>query len=152
VKKAIWAVPILAISVFAWRFSAAKPQSTNKVSLPQTVVIGNEYQSAGGCQDTGRDVRVGIPNHEYLDLAYKDPHFGIASVSLRETNKVGNSGVRNVAFDPNPGVLSFQIFAGGGGTVQCIPLVGCSCVGASGGSYGVEVTAHYKTNTHFSVE
>ena len=132
-------------STYPSKIFANSPLAGKAFSLPPTAVIANEYASAGGCQDTGRDVRVGIPNSQFLDLSYKDPVYQIAGVSLRETNKVGNSGVRNVAFDPQVGVLAFQIFAGGGGTTQCLPFVGCSCVGASGGSYGVEVTAHYKS-------
>lgn len=125
----------------------------NKVAIPPTLVIGNLYASAGGCQDTGRTERVGIPNFQLLNLNYKDPVFGIAGVSLRETTKVGNSGVRNVKFDPAQGVLTLDIFAGGGGTVQCLPFVGCSCTNASGGSYGTEITAHYNaTNLTLSAQ
>jgi hypothetical protein len=148
-NKATWIVLLLtavlgAVALFGYQ--------AKTVSIPQTVVVGTEYQSAGGCQDTSRNVRIGIPNHEYLDLKYSDPTHHIAGVSLRETNKNGNSGVRNVKFDPQPGVLSFDIFAGGGGTVQCVPLVGCSCTNASGGSYGIEITAHYNPNVKLSVQ
>lgn len=124
-----------------------RPQThkTMAVTVPPTLVVANLYQSAGGCQDTGRTERIGIPNYQLLDLGYSDPRYQIAGVSLRETNKVGNSGVRNVKFDPSQGVLSLEIFAGGGGSPEVIPFVGTTCVGASGGSYGVEVTAHYKT-------
>ena len=121
------------------------------ISLPPTAVVDTEYQSAGGCQDTGRTVRFGIPESKYLDLNFKDPRYNIAGISVRETTKVGNSGIRNLKFDPQSGVMAFEIFAGGGGSTQCIPLVGCSCVGASGGSYGVEITAHYATSTKFQV-
>ena len=124
----------------------ARPQATKPmaVSIPPTLVVANLYASAGGCQDTSRSERVGIPNFQLLDLAFKDPTYQIAGVSLSEINKIGNSGVRNVKFDPAQGVLALDIFAGGGGTVQCVPFLGCSCTGASGGSYGVEITAHYK--------
>jgi hypothetical protein len=123
---------------------SAAPQ-VSKVMIPPTLVIGNLYASADGCQDTGRTDRVGIPNSQLLDLSFADPTYKIAGVSLRETTKVGKSGVRNVKFDPAQGVLSLDIFAGGEGTTQCLPFVGCRCVGASGGSYGVEITAHYKS-------
>lgn len=135
-------VLVCAVGLFLY----AKPQASKPlvVTVPSTLVVANLYQSAGGCQDTGRTERVGIPNFQLLDLGYADPTYKIAGLSLRETNKVGNSGVRNVKFDPSQGVLALDIFAGGGGTTQCPPFLGCSCVGGSGGSYGVEVTAHYK--------
>ena len=124
----------------------ARPQAATPmaVKIPPTLVIANLYQAAGGCQDTGRNERVGIPNFQLLDLSFKDPTYQIAGLSLTETNKIGNSGVRNVKFDPAKGVLSLDIFAGGGGTVQCPPFIGCQCTGASGGSYGLTVTAHYQ--------
>jgi hypothetical protein len=125
--------------------------SGQTVTIPHTVVIATEYASAGGCQDTGRNVRIGIPNFQLLDLAFHDAGSGISGLSLRETTKVGNSGWRNVHFDPAGGVLSLDLFAGGGGSVQCIPLVGCPCVGSSGGSIGAEVTAHYKQGLSFQV-
>ncbi len=134
-------VAVLALASFL--FAQAKNKS---VQLPPTAVIGNEYQSAGGCQDTGRQVQIGIPNVEYLDRSVVDPTWHIQGVTIRETNKVGNSGIRNVSM-ASASVVGFQIFAGGGGSTQCIPFGGCSCVGGSGGSYGVEVTAHYKTAT-----
>jgi hypothetical protein len=119
-------------------------------SLPSTAVIGNEYQSAGGCQDTGRDVQIGIPNSARLDTSVRDNVWHLNGLTFRETNKIGNSGIRNVSM-ASPSVVKLQIFAGGGGSTQCLPFVGCSCVGASGGSYGVEVTAHYKS-TYFTIE
>jgi hypothetical protein len=117
---------------------------TKTVSLPPSAVIGNEYASAGGCSDAGHQASIGIPNSQYLDTSVTDPVWHLQGLTFRETNKVGNSGIRNVSM-ASASVVTFQIFAGGGGTTQCVPLVGCSCVGASGGSYGTEVTAHYKT-------
>jgi hypothetical protein len=122
-------------------------QSPPSVKLPETAVIATQYVSADGCQATGRTVSIGIPNHEYLNLAFKDPRYNISGLSFRELTKVGDSGIRDLKFDPASGAFSFHIFAGGGGTMQCLPIVGCKCVGASGGSYGVEVTAHYKPTT-----
>ena len=111
-----------------------------QVQFPTTAVFDNEYQSAGGCQDTGREVSIAIPNAGQLDLSIVDPVWHIPGVTFRETTHVGNSGIRNVAISGN--ILRYQIFAGGGGSYEGWPINGC--VGASGGSYGVEVTAHYR--------
>jgi hypothetical protein len=123
---------------------APKPPSITRV-VPKEVVIASLYQQADGCQDTGRSVRIGIPNPELLDLSQVDSaNGGISGISLRTTTKNHNSGWRNVAFDPASGVLALDLFAGGAGTKQCLPFVGCTCVGAEGGSIGAEVTAHYQ--------
>jgi hypothetical protein len=131
-------------------FLAVALLAQNVVSLPRTAVIGNEYASAGGCSDTGHEAQIGIPNSKFLDTSVQDSTWHIRGITFRETNKVGNSGIRNVSMASTDAV-KFQIFAGGGGTMQCVPLVGCSCVGASGGSYGTEVTAHYKS-TSFNLQ
>ena len=111
--------------------------------LPATLVFDNEYQQAGGCQDTGRQVSVAIPNASKLDTSVTDPSWHIPGITFRATTANGNSGIRNVRV--NGDQLQYEIFAGGGGTTVGgsfgIPK---SCAGATGGSYGVEVTAHYK--------
>ena len=134
----VLAVLSLAVALFA--------QAKNKtLAIPSTAVIGNEYQSAGGCSDTAHEAQIGIPHNELLDLSVQDPVWHIQGITFRETTKVGNSGIRNVSL-ASANVIKFQIFAGGGGTTQCTPF-GCACVGASGGSYGTEVTAHYKAGS-----
>ena len=110
--------------------------------LPPTVVFDNEYEQAGGCQDTGRQVSVAIPHADQLDLSVVDPTWHIPGITFRATTANGTSGIRNVRV--NSGNLQYEIFAGGGGTKQNIPFKGEVCVGATGGSYGVEVTAHFK--------
>lgn len=117
-------------------FSAAQAQ------LPATVVFDNEYQQAGGCQDTGRQVSVAIPNFDKLDTSVVDPTWHIPGITFRATTANGKSGIRNVRI--NGGNLQYEIFAGGGGTKQGGGLFPEVCVGGTGGSYGVEVTAHYK--------
>jgi hypothetical protein len=148
VSKIHWGT--LAVAVVVLGLAVALLAQTKTVKLPSTAVIGNEYASAGGCSDTGHQASIGIPNSEFLDTSIKDPVWHLQGLTFRETNKVGNSGIRNVSM-ASASVVTFQIFAGGGGTTQCVPLVGCSCVGGSGGSYGTEVTAHYKTAT-FNLE
>jgi hypothetical protein len=118
---------------------------TTTVTIPPTVVLATLYQSADGCQDTGRTVVIGIPTYQYLDQTFKDPKYNIPGLAFRELTKVGNSGIRDLKYEF--GNFSFLIFASGGGSVQCVPFGGCRCTGASGGSYGVEVTAHYKPTT-----
>jgi hypothetical protein len=63
--------------------------------------------------------------------------------AIRTLSRVGTSGIRNVRI--NSGNLQYEIFAGGGGTKGGgffgVPEF---CAGATGGSQGVEVTAHYK--------
>ena len=145
-KKINWGIFVVTIAVVGLAVALLAQPKSNTVALPSTAVIGNEYASAGGCSDTGHQASVGIPNSQFLDTSVKDPVWHLQGVTFRETNKIGNSGIRNVSM-ASASVVTFQIFAGGGGTTQCVPLIGCSCVGASGGSYGTEVTAHYKTAT-----
>ena len=135
-----------AVAVLALAVALLAQSKTKTVAIPSTAVIGNEYVSAGGCSDSSREPQIGIPHSELLDTSIQDPVWHIQGVTFRETNKVGNSGIRNVSLSSSK-AIKFQIFAGGGGTTQCAPLLGCSCVGASGGSYGTEVTAHYKAGT-----
>ena len=110
--------------------------------LPATQVFDNEYQQAGRCQDTGRQVSVAIPHADQLDMSVIDRTWHIPGITFRPTTANGNSGIRNVRVNGNQ--LQYDIFAGGGGSHQTIPFKGDVCVGATGGSYGVEVTAHYK--------
>lgn len=131
---------LLCVSVFSGLVSVAIAKQPSKPQLPATVVFDNEYQSAGSCQDTGREVNIKIPNADQLDLSVVDPTWHIPGITFRPTTSVGTSGIRNVSV--NGDTLHYQIFAGGGGTYQGWPYNGC--VGGSGGSYGVEVTAHYK--------
>jgi hypothetical protein len=107
--------------------------------MPARLKIASVYQAADGCQDTGREVAVSIPNADRLDISYNGP---VAGIELVETTKNGNSGYRNIAF--GNGTVTFQLFAGGGGTKQNIPFVGEKCIGASGGSIGEDIYAHYK--------
>lgn len=132
----------------------ASRQSTPHVKqgpVPPTVTIGDYYQQAGGCQDTGSTQRVGIPHPEVLDLSYTDPTYGISGVQLVETTHVGSAGIRNVGFDATAGVLKFDIWASGGGSTQCVPFGPCGCVGATGASYGVRVIAHYVAGANFRI-
>ena len=138
-KRILWASAVLIAGTAGVVFAQT-------AKLPKTAVIGNEYQAADGCQATGRDVQVGIPNAKYLDQSVEDPTWHIKGLTFRGTTKVGDSGVRNVSM-ASADVVKFQIFAGGGGTMECPWLLGCHCLGASGGSYGVEVTAHYVNKT-----
>jgi hypothetical protein len=143
-KKIAWGTFAATVAVVSLAVALLAQSKSKTVALPSTAVIGNEYASAGGCSDAGHQASIGIPNSQFLDTSVQDPVWHIQGITFRETNKIGNSGIRNVSM-ASASVVTFQIFAGGGGTTQCIPLVGCSCVGASGGSYGTEVTAHYKT-------
>jgi hypothetical protein len=149
-KRIHWGTIAVAVVVIGLAVALLAQAKSKSVSLPPTAVIGNEYASAGGCSDTGHEAQIGIPNSQFLDTSVQDPVWHIQGITFRETNKIGNSGIRNVSMG-SASVVKFQIFAGGGGTMQCVPLVGCSCVNGSGGSYGTEVTAHYKTAT-FTVE
>lgn len=97
--------------------------------LPAGVVFANEYQSAGGCQDTGREVNIAIPNADRLDLSVEDPTWHIRGTTFRETTRVGNPGIRNVSISGN--TLRYQVFAGGGGSYEGWPINGC--VNGSGG-------------------
>ena len=126
--------------LFASMLLSGMAVGQTKTQVPTAAVFDNEYQSAGGCQDTGREVNVPIPHADELDLSVVDPTWHIPGITFRETTKVGTSGIRNVSISGS--TLHYQIFAGGGGSYQGWPVNGC--VNGSGGSYGVEVTAHYK--------
>lgn len=40
--------------------------SAQQAQLPSTAVFDNQFQQAGGCRDTGREVSVAIPNADKL--------------------------------------------------------------------------------------
>jgi len=117
--------------------SASAPPSPPP--MPARLKIASVYQAADGCQDTGKDMAVAIPNSDRLDISYNGP---VAGIELVETNRNGVSGYRNIAF--GNGTVTFQLYAGGGGSKQTIPLFGEKCVGATGGSIGEDIYAHYK--------
>ena len=96
-------------------------------------------------QDTGRQVSITIPHADQLDLSVVDPVWRTAGITFRPTTSNGTSGIRNVSISGE--TLRYEIFAGGGGTVESFPFKGSTCVGATGGSEGVEVTAHYTTKS-----
>ncbi|HZR65458.1 MAG TPA: hypothetical protein VFA85_09950 [Terriglobales bacterium] len=108
--------------------------------LPERVKIASAYQEAGGCQDTARAFAVSIPHVERLNTSLSGP---ISGIELVQTTNNGRSGIRNLAF--GSGSVTFDLFAGGGGSAQHIPwpVDRDVCVGASGGSTGYDVYAHY---------
>lgn len=107
--------------------------------MPSTVVIANIWQPADGCQSTGKEFSVSIPNSDNLDLSYAGL---VSGIEFQETTKVGDAGVRNVHF--GNGVLNCELYANGGGTSENIPVIGWKCINPTGASIGYRIIAHYK--------
>ena len=94
-KRIHWGTLAVTVAVVGLGVALLAQSKSKTVALPSTAVIGNEYASAGGCSDAGHEAQIGIPNSQFLDTTVQDPVWHIQGITFRETNKVGNSGIRN---------------------------------------------------------
>ena len=112
------------------------------------VKIASNYVQANGCHDTTQVFTTQVPAVDRLDRSY---HGVLDGIEVVETTANNGHAYRNFTWVNNGGAISYQLYARGAGTWIDAPNVfgmkigGGYCHGAAGGSQGVDIYAHYRT-------
>jgi len=102
------------------------------------VLAKGVFQSADGCQTTGRRLTASVPDVDHLDEAVRGP---VPGIEFREIARVNGGGYRHVRLSGN--VLEFELYAQGKGLL--VEALGAkSCRGGEGATVGYDVVAHYR--------
>lgn len=113
---------------------------------PARIKIATSYVRADGCHDTTQSFTTQIPNTDRLDRSYHGVLDGIEVVEIAANN---GHAFRNFAFISDGKAITYQLYAKGAGNWVDPPRVfgitagGGTCLGAAGGSEGIEVYARY---------
>lgn len=105
-----------------------------------TEQIGQCFVHADGCHDGSQQCTSDIAHPDDLDGSYRGALAGIEVVTY-----TGSGRIEQINFTNNNKSVHISLYTKGKGHYVKSPIGGGGvCVGAAGGSYGVNIIAHYK--------
>jgi hypothetical protein len=114
-------------------------------ALPDTIKLASHFVQANGCHDTSQSFTTEVPNIDRLDRSF---HGELDGIEVVETAANNGHAYRNFRWGGN--AISYELYARGAGhwvdppKVFGTPIGGGICVGAAGGSEGIDVIGHYR--------
>jgi hypothetical protein len=117
---------------------AAQPE---RAARPSTLLtLGGRYTvEAGGCDRSNRSFRVF--SRRPIDVGKVQSGQIVSGVFMRERERAGRAGWRNVTLAPDGLSLEFELFAEGGGSIDLVPGEPRKCVSPSPARVVVDVEA-----------
>jgi hypothetical protein len=144
IKTVIVAVALLAAGL---GMMAAATTSGAQDALPTRLKIASNYVQTNGCHDVTTPFTTQVPNVDRLDRSY---HGVVDGLEVVEVTGVNGHAYRNFRWVNNGIAISYELYAKGAGhwvdppKIFGQPIGGGACIGAEGGSEGIEVFAHYQ--------
>jgi hypothetical protein len=126
---------------------AVSPGGAQGGPLVGRVKIASNYVRADGCHDTTQVFTTQVPAVDRLDRSYRGE---LAGIEVVETAANNGHAHRNFTWVNNGSAISYELYAKGAGHWVDPPKVfgvnvgGGACLGAAGGSEGVDIYAHYR--------
>ena len=118
--------------------AAAQPE---RAARPSTLLtLGGRYTiEAGGCDRSNRAFRVF--SRRSIDVGKLQSGQIVSGVFMRERERAGRAGWRNVTLAPDGMSVEFELYAEGGGSHEIVPGEGRKCVSPSPARVVVDVEA-----------
>lgn len=117
---------------------AAQPE---RAARPSTLLtLGGRYTvESGGCDRSNRRFRVF--SRRPIDVGRLQPGQIVSGVFMRERERAGRAGWRNVSLAPDGLSVEFELYAEGGGSYEMVPGEPRKCVSASPARVVIDVEA-----------
>jgi hypothetical protein len=116
---------------------AGPPQHGARSSL---LTLGGAYTvEAGGCERHSRSFRISA--RRPIDVARTGKGQVVSGVYLRERDRTGRAGWRNVSVSPDGRSIDFELYAEGTGRFRAVPTEGRQCVESQPARVIVDVDA-----------
>jgi hypothetical protein len=118
--------------------AAAQPE---RAARPSTLLtLGGRYTvETRGCDRSNRAFRVFA--RRPIDVGKVQPGQIVSGVFMRERERVGRAGWRNVSLAPDGLSVEFELYAEGGGSHEIVPGEGPRCTSPSPARVVVDVEA-----------
>jgi hypothetical protein len=134
-----WAgLTVLAAAIVVPNAAGAQPA---REARPSTLLtLGGRYTiEAEGCQRSNRSFRVS--SRRPIDVGKVQSGQIVSGVFMRERDRAGQAGWRNVSLAPDGMSVEFELFAEGDGRSEIVPGEGRKCAGATPARVVVDVEA-----------
>jgi len=134
-----WAgLTVLAAVLVLPHVASAQPE---RVARPSTLLtLGGRYTvEAAGCDRSNRSFRVF--SRRPIDVGKVQSGQIVSGVFMRERDRAGQAGWRNVTLAPDGLSVEFELFAVAGGTSEIVPGEGRKCVSPTPARVVVDVEA-----------
>lgn len=134
-----WAgLTVLAAALVLPTTAAAQPARETRPSTLLT--LGGMYTvQAGGCDRSSRNFRVF--SRRPIDVGKVQRGQIVSGVFMRERDRAGHAGWRNVTVSPDGLSIEFELHAEGGGSFELVPGEGRKCATPTPGRIVVDVEA-----------
>ena len=132
----------LAVGALSILFPAVvSPVGPTRVARPSSLLtLGGAYTvEANGCERRARSFRVS--SRRPIDVSRIEKGQIVSGVSLRQRDRAGRAGWRNVSVSSDGMAVEFELFAEGAGRFQLVPSEGRQCVDAAPARVVVDVEA-----------
>jgi hypothetical protein len=116
-------------------------------AAPNRVKIASNMVTANGCHDTTQTFTTQVPNIDQLDRSFPGV---LSGIEVKEFTGNNGHAYRNFRWVNNGTAISYELYAKGAGhwvdgvNVFGVKIGGGACVGAAGGSEGIDIFAVYK--------
>lgn len=128
------------LSVAVFLPTGASAESSRPAPPSSLLTLGGAFTvEAGGCERQSRTFRVFTARP--IDVTRVEKGQIVSGVYLRQRDRSGRSGWRNVSVAPDGRAVDFDLFAEGGGHSTVIPSQGRQCVDATPARVVVDVDA-----------
>ena len=134
-----WAgLTVLAAALVLPQTAGAQPA---RAARPSTLLtLGGRYTvAAGGCDRSGRSFRVF--SRRPIDVGKVQTGQIVSGVFMRERDRAGRAGWRNVTLAPDGLSVEFELYAEGGGQFESVPGEGKKCAAPTPARVVVDVEA-----------
>jgi hypothetical protein len=135
---AVALLPVL-FPVTALSESATNPPGAGGRSSSLLTLGGAYTMEADGCERHSRSFRV--HSRRPIDVSRVEKGQIVSGVYLRQRDKAGRAGCRNVSVSPDGHSVDFELFAEGTGRFKGIPSEGRVCVESNPARVTVDVDA-----------
>ena len=137
-KRSLAGLAVLATALVLPHVASAQPARAARLSTLLT--LGGRYTvEAGGCDRSNRAFRVF--SRRTIDVGKLQPGQIVSGVFMRERERAGRAGWRNVTLAPDGLSVEFELYAEGGGSYELVPGEGRKCTSPSPARVVVDVEA-----------
>ena len=118
----------------------AAAQSAPHIRSSSLLTLGGKFTvEAGGCDRSNRSFRVF--SRRPIDVGKVQTGQIVSGVFMRERERTGRAGWRNVTLAPDGMSVEFELYAEAGGSYEMVPGEGRKCIGPSPARVVVDVEA-----------
>src|SRR5687767_4775654 len=131
---------VLAAALVLPQTAAAQP--AHEIRPSTLLTLGGKFTvEAGGCDRSNRSFRVF--SRRPIDVGKVQSGQIVSGVFMRERERIGRAGWRNVTLAPDGMSVEFELYAEAGGSYEIVPGEGRKCVAPAPARVVVDVEAWF---------